>query len=74
MPALQNVVSKFIVNCNNSFCDDRNIQIESFTVQILQECINEDSLLFLRCITEKLIQSRFQKNPLKYLRSNDRPL
>ena len=31
--ALQNVVSKFIKNCNNAFCDDKNIQIESFTGQ-----------------------------------------
>ena len=39
-----------------------HIQKSVYVTKLIQDCINEDSLLLLRCLTEELIKKNIRQN------------
>ena len=59
---LQNIISKFVHQLDDTRVDDDNIQVAVYVTKLIQDCINEDSLLLLRCLTEELIKKNVRQD------------
>ena len=59
---LQNIISKFVQQLDDTRVDDDNIQKSVYVTKLIQDRINEDSLLLLRCLTEELIKKNVRQD------------